>query len=176
MKTNPITPTIEFQKFIKSCRNYCDLLEIKDETDSIYYLVQLQKALLKLYSNGLNLKSVDLKSNKNFEKKLNNIEFELIKKQIGKLLGEHQYYWTIFDPTENIFGNESPVLGDLLDDILDIYRDIKSQLMIFDLNTNESIESAVWGMKFYFWQHWSNHGIDAMRTIHYVIEKIKKYE
>lgn len=56
---------------------------------------------------------------------------------------EHQCYWTIFDPTANVFGNELPVMSDLLNDVMDIYKDIKYQLMIFDFNTEESIENAV---------------------------------
>ncbi|MGK0390880.1 MAG: hypothetical protein ACI94Y_003640 [Maribacter sp.] len=58
-------------------------------------------------------------------------------------IGQNQYYWTIFDPTDNIFGNESPVMGDLLGDIMDIYKDIKRQLLILDINTAESRESTV---------------------------------
>lgn len=152
-----------------------DLLETNYKNDS-NDLVELQKSLLELYSNGLNLQTIELDSNIEFEEKLDNKEFETIKKQTSELLGENQCYWTIFDPTENVFGNESPVMGDLLDDVMDIYKDIKYQLMIFDLNTDESIENAVWAMKFDFWHHWSNHAIDAIRTIHYVIEKTEKYK
>jgi len=51
-----------------------------------------------------------------------------------------------------------------------------SPYLIFDLNTEESIENAIWGMKFDFWHHWSSHAVDAIRTIHYVIEKTEKYK
>jgi len=66
-------------------------------------------------------------------------------------------------------------MGDLLYDILDIYKDIKRQLIVFELNTKGSCENSVWSMAFDFWHHWSNHAIDAIRTIHYVIEKTEKY-
>jgi len=172
MKSKQVISTKDFQDFIESCRKYCGLLETNDSN----ILVELQKSLLELYSNGLNLQTVDLDSNIDFKEKLDDKEFEIIKNRTSELLGENQYYWTIFDPTENVFGNESPVMGDLLDDVMDIYKDIKYQLMILDLNTEESIENAVWGMKFDFWHHWSNHAIDAIRTIHYVIEKTEKYK
>ena len=172
MKSKHVISTKEFQNFLKSCRQYCCLLETTDSN----VLVELQKSLLELYSNGLNLQTVDLDSNIDFEEKLDDKEFEIIKNRTSELLGEHQCYWTIFDPTENVFGSESPVMSDLLDDVMDIYKDIKYQLKIFDLNTEESIENAVWGMKFDFWHHWSNHAIDAIRTIHYVIEKTEKYK
>lgn len=172
MKSKQVISTKEFQDFLKSCRQFCGLLE----TINSNVLVELQKSLLELYSNGLNLQTIDLDSNVDFKEKLDDKEFEIIKNRTSELLGENQCYWTIFDPTENVFGNESPVMGDLLDDVMDIYKDIKYQLMIFDLNTEESIENAMWGMKFDFWHHWSNHAIDAIRTIHYVIEKTEKYK
>lgn len=167
--------TTEFQDFMAGCRSFCDLLESRDDITSSD-LFNLLKLLLALYSEGLNLPTVDLELDKEFEKRLNEEEFAYVKKRTSKLIGENQYYWAIFDPTENIFGNEAPTMGDLLDDVLDIYKDIKRQLLIFDLNTEASIESAMWGMKFDFWHHWSTHAIDAIRTIHYIIKKTEKYK
>ena len=173
MKSEQAISTKEFQDFLRSCRNYCELLENRQSSKG---LLKLQKFLLELYSNGLNLQTIELESNKDFGEKLDDKEFDKIKKWTSEMLGENQCYWTIFDPTENVFGNESPVMGDLLDDVMDIYKDIKYQLMIFDLKTEESMENAVLAMKFDFWHHWSNHAIDAIRTIHYVIEKTEKYK
>ena len=179
MNSKQLISTKEFQYFLKSCRNFCELLENKNDSDG---LLKLQKTLLDLYTNGLNFQTIDLESHKTFKEKLDDKKLEIVKNWISELLGENQYYWTIFDPTENVFGNESLVLGDLLDDIMDIYKDIKCQLMIFDLNTDESIKNAVWAMKFYFGHHWSNHAIDAIDAIdailaiHYVIEKNEKYK
>ncbi len=169
MKREQLLSTAEFQNFLKSCREFCHVLETDRRTDA-NDLLKLQKSLLEIYSNALNLPTIDLELNVDFEKTLARKELDIIRNRASALLGENQYYWTIFDPTENIYGNEAPVMGDLLDDIMDIYHDIKRQLMIYDLNTAESIENAVWGMKFDFWCHWSNHAIDALRTIHYVLE------
>ena len=173
MKSKLVISTEEFQDFLRSCRNYCELLENKQVSAS---LLDLQKSLLKLYLYGLNLETIDLASNKEFEGKLGDKDLDKIKNLACEIIGENQYYWTIFDPTSNVFGNESPVMGDLLDDVIDIYKDIKCQVMIFDLNTEESMESAAWTMKFDFWHHWSNHAIDAIRTIHYMIAKTERHK
>jgi len=163
----------DFQQFIEACRDYCTLLENRTKSSS---LLQVQKALLNLYSKGLNLQTIDLVSNEDFQEKADNDLFESVKQQTAELIGKQQYYRSIFDPTENVFGSEKPVIGDLLDDIMDIYKDLKHQLMIFDLNTEDSMESAIWSMKSDFWFHWSHHAIDAMRTIHYIIEKTEKHK
>lgn len=172
MNYKQVISTKEFQDFLKSCRDYCALLE----TDDSNTLFQLQKALLTLYVSGLNLQTIDLDSNKDFDHKLDQKELEVVEYRTSQLLGENQSYWTTFDPTENVYGNEPPVMGDLLDDVMDIYKDIKSQLPVFDLNTEESMENVMWSMHFNFWHHWSNHAVDAIRTIHYVIEKTEKYK
>jgi len=168
MDYKEVISSIGFQEFLDAARGYCNLLE-SERTNN--YLLDLQKALLAIYSHGMNLPSIGLISNVDFNEKLDRTEFDEVKNRTSESLGEIQVYWTIFDPTENVFGNEKPVMGDLLDDIMDIYKDIKRQLITFDLNTNDSIENAVWGMRFDFWNHWSHHAIDAIRTIHYVIEK-----
>ena len=173
MNYKNVISTEYFKSFINSTRKFCSYIEsIQNEN----YLIELQRLLMEIYTNAMNLKTIELESNVEFQERLNDKEFGSIKTRTSNSLGEAQVYWTIFDPTENVFGEEKGVMGDLLDDIMDIYKDLKYQLMIFDLNTDDSIENAVWGFKFDFWYHWSNHAIDAMRTIHYVIEKTEKYK
>jgi len=173
MNYKNVISTDDFKSFLNSVRKFCLFIESNQDEN---YLIQLQHLLLEIYSNAMNLKTIELESNVEYQEKLNDQEFEAIKISTSNSLGQIQAYWVIFDPTENVFGEEKGVMGDLLDDIMDIYKDLKYQLMIFDLNTVDSIENAVWGFKFDFWHHWSNHAIDAMRTIHYVIEKTEKYK
>jgi hypothetical protein len=47
----------------------------------------------------------------------------------------------VFDPTKD--DDIEPVCGDLLDDLGDIYKDLKNSLLLFDKGTPAEIESAV---------------------------------
>jgi hypothetical protein len=176
MKSEQVILTSEFQYFIASCRSYCELLECNGEVDPTVFLGAIQKLLLEMYSKAVNHRTINIEFDAEFEVEIGKDRLEGIMKRTSERIGENLCYWAVFDPTENVFGNEAPVMGDLLDDIIDIYKDVKRQLLIFDIKTIESRESAVWGLNFLFWNHWGAHAIDAMRTIHYVLEKTEKYK
>jgi len=146
--------------FIGSCRNYCAWIESDRKIKSEGYLLYLQKLLLDLYVQALYLEKNDEISHKNFSSELDPVQLNLITNRTSENIGEHQCYWTTFDPTENVFGNEAAMMGDLLDDVMDIYKDVKRKLMTYDLGTKESMQDALWGMKFDFWHHWSCHAVD----------------
>ncbi|MCD4792721.1 MAG: DUF5063 domain-containing protein [Bacteroidales bacterium] len=166
--------TKEFQEFINSARNYCMLLEKKRKINPIQFFTDIQKQLLELYSKAISLPTFEIISNVDFDDKLDYDTLDGVKKQTDKLLGNYQFYWSIFNPIENKMDKEKAVCNDLFDDLIDIYKDIKYYLLIFDKNTIESQENAAWAMQFYFWYHWGNHAIDALRAMHYIIEKTKK--
>ncbi len=75
------------------------------------------------------------------------------------LLGESDLYWEVFDPRDL----SDPVAGSLLDDLADIYRDLRRGLHI--LSTG-SPDDAMWEWRFSFDTHWGNHATDAIRVLH----------
>jgi hypothetical protein len=60
---------------------------------------------------------------------------------------EYDIYWEVFNPHYL----EDPVGASLSDDILGIYKDVKSDILLYD--KNEHIE-AIWEWKFKFEIHW----------------------
>jgi len=58
----------------------------------------------------------------------------------------------------------------LADDFADIYRDLKE-----GLNLNESHEASpednIWHWRLGYYSHWGKHAIDAVRTIHFLLEE-----
>lgn len=71
------------------------------------------------------------------------------------------YYREFFnsDPTST----EEPVIGDLGDDLQDIYQDIKVGLVLF--NKGE-IENALWYWSFLHKAHWGHHAASAILALH----------
>ena len=60
--------------------------------------------------------------------KLEEKEFEKILFFISERL-DNRYYWHVFDPSNQV--DTEPVCGDLLDDLGDIYKDLKRSILIF---------------------------------------------
>jgi hypothetical protein len=71
------------------------------------------------------------------------------------------YYREYFDPNPTL--NEESVIGDVGDDLLDTYKDIRAGLILFD--RGESSE-ALWHWSFLHQVHWGHHAVGAMFALH----------
>jgi len=69
------------------------------------------------------------------------------------------YYRVFFNPS-NL--TEEPVIGDLTDDIEDIYADLKEGLWLFEQGHPQA---AVWQWRFSFESHWAHHETDALHAL-----------
>lgn len=157
----------ETKDFLLTARGYCHFIETTD-TANKEFLKKLQGFLLDLYQKATTLPWTTLDHEEEFKEKLSKDEFEKILNSILDKIGENRYYWEVFDPTND--KDTEAVCGDLVDDIGDIYKDIKYGLLIFDLGTAASQEDSVWNFKFGFEKHWGRHAISALKTIHFQLE------
>lgn len=81
------------------------------------------------------------------------------KARIASLWGS--YYRMVFDP--NPSENDVPVVGDLGDDVQDVYLDLRRGLLKF----NEGhLEDAIWHWKFTHQIHWGRHATEALYALH----------
>jgi hypothetical protein len=72
-----------------------------------------------------------------------------------------RYYREIFDPDPSLV--DEPVMGDIGDDLLDTYKDVRAGLVLFDRGeTNE----ALWYWSFLHRIHWGRHAVGAMYALH----------
>ncbi len=70
-------------------------------------------------------------------------------------------YGECFDP--HIVPPEEPSIGSLVDDLGDIYHDVKRGLQHFDAGFTEQ---AIWHWQFHFRHHWGRHLVNALRALH----------
>jgi hypothetical protein len=159
--------TKEFRDFYKSATDYCDHIENYHGSSSADFMKATRQNLLHLYDTGLKLQWVDLQSNAEFDDRLDDKEFETILHSISAKLGQ-RYYWHVFNPS-NQEDTES-VCGDLVDDLGDIYKDLKRSILLYQIDTIDSRERAVWDFKFLFEKHWNDHCINALTGIHFFLQ------
>ncbi|QNA90194.1 DUF5063 domain-containing protein [Massilia sp. Dwa41.01b] len=94
------------------------------------------------------------------ERPLSHEEWSIVFKRFGTLpVG---YYGSVCDPLEVPAGEAA--LGDLADDLADIWRDLKEGLLVFDDGHREA-GVAVWQESFD--THWGEHAVNALGVIHY---------
>ena len=71
------------------------------------------------------------------------------------------YYRVVFDPDPT--NTEEPVMGDLGDDLLDIYKDIKRGCLLRELGRSSE---ALWHWSYMHQMHWGQHAVGALAALH----------
>ena len=145
------------QVFYESAKEFCSWAE-SEVDQSEMELVKALHFLSKLYSNALMLKIsncvIELEAIR-----ISDEQWNFIFKRFGSL--PFNYYPTVNDIT-NI---EKPAagLGDVADDLADIYRDVKAGMWLYAQGYElEAINE--WKYNFNF--HWGIHAVNAMNALH----------
>lgn len=71
------------------------------------------------------------------------------------------YYRSLFDP--DCMKTDAPGMGDLGDDLLDIYTDLKRGCL---LDAQGRLDEALWFWSHMHRLHWGKHAVDAMVALH----------
>lgn len=71
------------------------------------------------------------------------------------------YYREFFDPDPTL-ADESG-MGDVGDDLMDIYRDVRAGLVLFD---SGDVNDAVWHWSFLHRIHWGRHAVGGLLALH----------
>lgn len=161
-----ILGTGQFSDFYKAAVAFCAFIE---NNGKLEFLQTTRQHLLKLYDTALKLQWVDLQSNVEYDDQLDAVEFERILFRLEEKLEDFRYYWHVFDPAND--KDPAAVCGDLMDDLSDIYQDLKYSIMIFNLDKQDCKENALWQFKFGFEKHWGYHCIKALGAIHFYLQK-----
>ncbi|RJS59239.1 DUF5063 domain-containing protein [Bacillus sp. PK3_68] len=141
----------DVRSFLSSANHYCTLIDsltcIEERS-----IEKLLVALLDLYLKAQQLPDVEPDNIKALQ-----VEISLPKIDFGK----YEYYWEVFD----LYKLDEPECGSLSDDILDIYKDLKEGIILFE---QEMTNEAIWHWKFHFEAHWGSHTVNALRALHSV--------
>ncbi len=71
------------------------------------------------------------------------------------------FYRSVFDPSPSLA--EEPVMGDIGDDLLDTYKDIKTGCLLAD---EGRIDEAIWRWSLTHRMHWGKHAVGALAALH----------
>ncbi|MES2643293.1 MAG: DUF5063 domain-containing protein [Myxococcota bacterium] len=77
------------------------------------------------------------------------------------LFSDFQYYRCVSNPFDGIYDDPSLELGDITDDIGDIYADLQRGLVHWEHNQLR----AIWEWKFGFDHHWGRHAASVLNAL-----------
>ena len=87
--------------------------------------------------------------------------FDKAKRNLAPFWG--QTYRQVFHPRPT--NDDAPLLGDLGDDLTDVYSDIRGSLVLFEAGRTTE---AVWQWRFDHETHWGQHAVGALFGIHHL--------
>ena len=150
------------QAFISAARGYCRVVEHAHELPLPERAARFIESLTAVYGAAIRLpemgESLDLNSHPSRPAQWPGFD-------------GLEHYWMVFDPYD--MADHEPVVGDLTDDLLDIYRDLRRGLDI--LNERDSLGDAVleWNVHF---THWGHHAVDALCALHHLHLRVREWE
>jgi hypothetical protein len=162
-----ILSTAEFLSFEEAARRFCIFIETEQSDNLKEFLLSAQRHLLILYTVGFNIPDISVEGDIDFDTDIPNGE----KKNILKFISDRvpfSYYWAVLNPVD-INDTVETGVGDLIDDLGDMYNDIKRGLTLLDKEELSAKESAVWRFKFDYDNHWGEHCIEALYAIHHYL-------
>lgn len=155
--------------FAARARVFCDLLE-KDVADRKVWLRQLLGALADLFAAAHHLPVPDIDPASTYPAgkfEFTRAEYQALFHRIGSILDDERFYSYSFDPGTLPDSPQPPEVGDLADDLADIYRDVKPGLRAWDANVEDYLADTVFDWKEpLFGSHWGRHAVDALRVLH----------
>jgi hypothetical protein len=167
-----IIASADLQLFLAAARAFCLFIENLPSEDQVGNLKALQVHLAGLYAKALALKEFYPECTWEKEKAFpSEPHYNRIHKWVGSRL-PFQYYWEACEP--HCLDKETTALGDLDDDVADIYLDLKNALVNFEPGIPEAREDALWHFHFDFNCHWGQHCISALKAIHAYLENLEK--
>ena len=140
--------------FATEVRRYCELIESRPDDTR---LREIAGQLARLYAAGLDLPRVAASGDGVHS------SVPTLDDWKGLSVG---YYSVVSDPLQLI--DNSVVIGDLRDDLADIYGDLKRGLLLFESGREEE---ATWDWRFGLRAHWGEHATNALRVLHAMIEQ-----
>lgn len=144
--------------FASDARDYCAWCEGARASDPGQLLSEAVRHLARLYAAALDLPEVEFSDHPD-PPSMEHEAWSAMFKSFGVL--PFSWYREVFDPS--IDGAEEPVIGDLADDLADIYKDLVEGIWLLDRG---HAKAATWSWKTSFGAHWGLHAVSALRALH----------
>lgn len=121
-------------------RRYCNLLDAETPIGASLFARECLILLLRLYEGAMRLP--DTVACKEDAPRVSHQAWKTMFDSIGRRMPGRDVYWTVFEPLE--LEPETPVVGLLADDLADVWRDLKSGLLLIDNGGPNCRNRAVW--------------------------------
>jgi hypothetical protein len=146
---------VPLRQFAALARDFCAWCE--DGSNVERSDADVAKWLARLHVHALELTNVPVDFEGDWPELLDE-DVARVKCNLGAFMG--YYYRVVFDPDPTI--DDAPVIGDVGDDLLDTYSDVKRGLMVYGLDGQQG---AGWYWSYMHRIHWGQHVVGALAAL-----------
>lgn len=152
-------------RFAEAAERFCAFVETRREVRRRVDLLELIGVICDLVSSAVALPSVEPDNTEHAGNRVTTPR--------SLLFTVPRLYWEVYEPFEGLteMATPEPTLGDLADDVGDIYRDISDGLSAWRVGTVSASNEAVWRWKFNFEAHWGQHATSAIRALFCALDR-----
>jgi hypothetical protein len=157
------------KQFNKTVQQYCRIVESAPGLEKGQLLLQIYQLLPELIGQAIHLPDFALSDEDDphrVETRGTHEQWKKLYELLKVKLGDADVYWEVWDPTKD----NAAIHGTLADDIADIYGDLKKGVMLCE-DPKGTAREAIWIWRVLFFSHWGKHAIDALRTMHFLLEE-----
>lgn len=161
-----------FTTLFEAAQNFCIYIENEIQTDKDEFVQKARKLVAALYTAALQIPKLV------YDSLDSDCDYAISKEAEAKITTSiysripFQYYWITLEPFQTI-GEIETGMGDVADDLLDIYKDLKASLLAYNSAGKHTRERALWLLELGFTHHWGQHCIDALQAIHHYLHDPK---
>ncbi len=164
--------TDALQQFADLAASYCDLIEGGLSGGPAEQAGELARLLAQLYAAAAALPEVwDDRFEEMEEVRVSSEEYRRVYRGMADVLAEYDCYWAV-----TVFSSEmtdpsvepEPSLGQLHDDLSDIWRELKAGLRSWERGSKLNQSWAAWHWRTSFHGHWDYHVVDALKMLHII--------
>lgn len=152
--------------FVARAGSYVTLLDSLPLALSAALVARVASNLAALYDAALQLPALKATSREPLPPGTDGEGLKMLRSRVNQLFAQYSVYWIVFDPYDE--EGPTPVAGDLVDDLVSIYEDLRAGLDAYARGGDHARE-AVWDWDFGFKTHWGNHLTGALRALHSII-------
>ena len=158
----------KFAAFWSVSSQLCDFLQHPQHISEKAYRRKLVVLILEVYKAGLALPEKETPGN-------DELDDDHLDDQVGKLeltyekeIGDVDYYLESYDPFN--FEENTLVNASLIEELKEIFRQLKIQLLKLETNEEKWIADAEWSIQFYLNLSLLDELMDVSRAVHYSLQ------
>jgi Domain of unknown function (DUF5063) len=170
MNPADLRSTLQVAAFHRAASQFCGLLEL-DSPNPKLWIREVLMALSDLYATAntlLTFQPVEFSEDIPEQRRIHHDQCQAIYDRISRALPQ-TWYLTYFDLTESFDLEQKPVIGDLADDLADIFRDLKPGLIATSNQDDAVMGAVVFEWQFSFRSHWGDHAVNALKLLHQLV-------